>query len=412
MKIGYYLGSASLRGGGVAPYAWRLLDLLLNHEKDYNNINTFVLCDERIKKECLDLINSSQSNAKVIVIKDHTFNYVERINRRIGIFLSKASQKFNVVDVKLTSYFNPRYRWFTSLDIDLLYVPYQVAPVYDVPYPFIVTMHDVQELHFPEFFTPEQRTYRAEHYWKSLKYASSVIVSFDHVKQDLIKYFNLPESKVFVCPLPYNQIKLASPTEHEASKYAEKYDNLECFILYPAQTWQHKNHLSLIKAIELIKAQHQRSINLICTGKKNSFFNEAIEKYLINSPISKQIQFMDIVPETELYWLYKKCALVVVPTLYEAGSFPLLEAMSLDVPVICSSVTSLPETIGDSRFVFDPLDINEMSQLILAMLKSAQLRQDNIKNSQDRIKKLSEVNSFKFIYDAWCKSLSKKFFPC
>jgi glycosyltransferase involved in cell wall biosynthesis len=255
-------------------------------------------------------------------------------------------------------------------------------------------MHDVQELHFPEFFTPEERAARAEHYWKSLKYASGVVVSFDHVKQDLIKYFRLTESKIYVCPLPYNQIKLASPTEQETEFYAKKYPNLKDFILYPAQTWEHKNHLSLIKAIELIKDKYDYSINVICTGKKNPGFFPNIENNLSKSTVSEQINFMDIVPETELYWLYKNCSLVVIPTLYEAGSFPLLEAMSLKVPVICSSVTSLPETIGDSRFVFDPLNIEQMGDLIVNMLNNEKLRIDNIKNSQVRIEELTKINSF------------------
>jgi glycosyltransferase involved in cell wall biosynthesis len=226
-------------------------------------------------------------------------------------------------------------------------------------------------------------------------------VSFEHVKQDLIKYFCLSESKVFVCPLPYNQIKLASPNEQEADLYTKKYSNLKEFILHPAQTWEHKNHLSLIKAVELIKDKYQRSINVVCTGKKNKFFDETIEKYLISSSVSDQINFMGIVPETELYWLYKNCSLVVVPTLYEAGSFPLLEAMSLNVPVICSSVTSLPETIGDSRFIFDPLNIEQMGELITETLNDEKLRIDNIKNSKTRIENLNTINTFSYILNLW-----------
>ncbi|MFM6269887.1 MAG: glycosyltransferase, partial [Dolichospermum sp.] len=100
-------------------------------------------------------------------------------------------------------------------------------------------------------------------------------------------------------------------------------------------------------------------------------------------------------------WLYKNCALVVVPTLYEAGSFPLLEAMFLEVPVICSSVTSLPETIGDSRFIFDPLNIEEMGNLIVNMLNDEPLRMANIKNNQARIEKLTKINTFDNILNVW-----------
>jgi glycosyltransferase involved in cell wall biosynthesis len=102
---------------------------------------------------------------------------------------------------------------------------------------------------------------------------------------------------------------------------------------------------------------------------------------------------MGIVPEAELYWLYKNSSLVVIPTLYEAGSFPLIEAMYLQAPVVCSSVTSLPETIGDSRFVFDPLDVDQISSLIMNLLNNSELREENIRNSRKRIEQMRKVDS-------------------
>lgn len=141
-------------------------------------------------------------------------------------------------------------------------------------------------------------------------------------------------------------------------------------------------------------------------NKKNERFFPKIESYLRESTISEQVHFMDLVPETELYWLYKNCALVVIPTLYEAGSFPLLEAMTLGVPVICSSVTSLPETIGDSRFIFNPIDIEVMANLILQMIDKEDLRNDNILNSKKRIQELREINSAAAFINAYCQVFS------
>ena len=406
MKIGYFLGSAGISSGGVGPYAWRVLELLLKNSRCVD-IKILILCTKETHDECLLLINKYQAQASVSVcLRPSQSNFVNRLFRRLGLLLSSALNKLGI-DNRIDLVSNPSYRWFASLDIDLLHVPYQTPPLYDLPYPFIVTMHDVQELHFPEFFKPDERAWRAEHYWKSLLHASGVIVSFDHVKQDLIKYFDLPQSKVFVCPLPYTQISFDSLQEKESSKnLVKKYSGFKEFVFYPAQTWEHKNHLSLIKAIELANEWRQGSIHLVCTGKINSYFYKVIEGYIASSPISEQIHFMGIVPEAELYWLYKNCALVVVPTLYEAGSFPLLEAMCLGVPVVCSSVTSLPETIGDSRFIFDPLDIEEMSKLILEMVASVELSQANIANSVNRVRQLRKIDSWKPIFNAWHSTLN------
>jgi glycosyltransferase involved in cell wall biosynthesis len=405
MKIGYFLGTASLEGGGIGPYAWRILENLLIRSK-LQEIELTILCSDRIEADCLSLIDKYQASAKLCSIPEK-FNIINRLVSRCADLISKGYIRFNIPIQGLKQY-NYWFRWFSSLDIDLLHVPYQVAPYYELPYPVVVTMHDVQELHYPEFFTPQERAWRAEYFWQALEKSSAVIVSFNHIKQDLIKYFRLEERKIHICPIPYQSIYLQQPTAEQELQMKNKYSQWPDFILYPAQSWEHKNHLSLIKTLEYIENRFNIQIHLICTGKKNPNFFPVIEDYLQRSIIADRVHFMDIVPEAELYWLYKNCSMVVVPTLYEAGSFPLMEAMCLEVPVICSDVTSLPDTIGDSRFTFNPVDLDRMASLILKMLDDADFRADNILNSRNRIEQLQQIQSANFIIESYQKILD----PC
>jgi glycosyltransferase involved in cell wall biosynthesis len=391
MKIGYWLGDVNINSGGILPYAWRVLESLLLGSKIQEEISILIICSPKLYTNCLELISKSQASAKICMIPSK-WNIITRFVSRIGSLVSKVCLRFSISS-QLLKHLNYSYRWFSSLDIDLLHIPYQTAPYYDLIYPLLVTMHDVQELHYPEFFTPQERALRAKYYWESLEKSTAVVVSFNHIKQDLIKYFALEADKIHVCSPPYNNIYLHKNSYEEEQNFKKKYITSGRFLLYPAQSWQHKNHLSLIKAIEYIQDRFNVSLNLICTGKKNPNFFPTIENYLHQSKVYNQVYFTDMVSETELYWLYKNCALVVIPTLYEAGSFPLLEAMTLEVPVICSNVTSLPETIGDLRFVFDPLDIDQMADLILQMLASEELCRDNVLNNKKQIELLRQSDS-------------------
>jgi glycosyltransferase involved in cell wall biosynthesis len=403
MKIGYFLGNASINGGGTGPYAWRILENLLIKSK-LQEIDLIILCSDEIKADCLNLIDKHQSSAKLSSIPQK-FNILNRLVSRCADLISKGCTRFNIPSQGL-KHCNYWFRWFSSLDIDLLHVPYQTSIYYNLPYPVVVTMHDVQELHYPEFFTPQERAWRAKYFWQALDKSTAVIVSFNHIKQDLIKYFRLEDSKIHICPLPYQSIYLQQPTAQQELQIKNKYDRWHKFLLYPAQSWEHKNHLSLIKALEYIKAQFGVSINLVCTGKKNLNFFPILEDYLQQSTVADKVHFMDVVPESELYWLYRNCEMVVVPTLYEAGSFPLLEAMCLEIPVICSDVTSLPDMIGDSRFIFNPLDIEKMSILILKMLDDSEFRADNILNSKTRIEQLKQVSSANFMIESYEKIIN------
>ena len=50
-----------------------------------------------------------------------------------------------------------------------------------------------------------------------------------------------------------------------------------------------------------------------------------------------------------------------IPPSTRDSVYPILEAMSCGVPVVCSNVTSLPEVVGDAGLVADPNDIDAIS---------------------------------------------------
>ena len=73
---------------------------------------------------------------------------------------------------------------------------------------------------------------------------------------------------------------------------------------------------------------------------------------------------------------------------------------------ICSNVTSLPEAINDARFVFDPLNIEQMADLILKLLDDDELRTANLKQGKLQTEKLGMVESFPSILQMWKNILS------
>jgi alpha-1,3-rhamnosyl/mannosyltransferase len=60
-------------------------------------------------------------------------------------------------------------------------------------------------------------------------------------------------------------------------------------------------------------------------------------------------------PDAVLVYLYRRALALCFPSKYEGFGLPLVEAMALECPVICSPVGSLPEVGGDAA-VFTELD--------------------------------------------------------
>lgn len=286
-----------------------------------------------------------------------------------------------------------------SIPLDVLHFPFQSFPYYYWNLPTLISLHDLQQEYFPEFFSDEELKFRDYHYKKSSIMCDQIIVSFNHVKNDIIRFYNINKNKISVVTPGID--KFYDNTKIDVN-INEQFGINKDFILYPAQTWKHKNHIKLIDAVKILLHKYNQDICLVCTGKKNKYYEE-IEKYIKINHMEDNVKFLDFVSIKNLYSLYKNTKLVVIPTLYEAGSFPLYESISLDVPVICSNVTSLPETINNTKFVFNPNDDEEIALLINKMLTDNSLIDENIENSRIQIRKLDWKRSIEnLIYGYKC----------
>ncbi len=394
-RIGFYRGGIDMSAGGVAPYADRLLRALGEY---------------RFEQMQVTVIGGGEGGEGV-----ESGGFLRRRAKRNGVMrkvMFHASDcLYHFLHPSAGGRIGPYRGWLSrvhcDLRYDLLHFPFQVPPRVTFRCPFIVTMHDVQELHFPEFFSPKERMLRAELYWGSIAQASRVVVSFDHVKGDLLKYFRIPEEHVVVIPVPYSQCVFEGVGESGQSEIAKRYEEFGRYFLYPAQTWRHKNHLGLIEAFERVCSASSERLHLVCTGVKNEHYDEVIRERVERSERRDSIHFLGVVSSEELKWLYSNSLSVVVPSLYEAGSFPLIEAMQLGVAVLVASTTSLPSTIGDSRFVFDPRDIEEMSGLMLRMATDQEYRRMGEENSKMRVAELGRIQVGPMVEALWRDTLER-----
>lgn len=274
--------------------------------------------------------------------------------------------------------------------IDLLHLPYFVE-LPEVPVPYIVTIHDVQEIHFPQYFSAEDRRYRAIHYLKAIRESAAVVVSWDHVRKDLLRFFDCPDEKIHIMPLPFSQCRLPEPSGDQSAKCQAEYGRFGRFFLYPAQTWEHKNHVGLLKAFEQV-VETGEDVALVCTGRRHPDFFSTIERLLKTLRCADRVHFPGYVEDEELSWLYRNTAGVVIPSLYEGGGIPLIEAMQEGAPVICSRTTSFPETMADERFLFDGMNVEEMAEKMLLLLREEAYRRASIENSAARVAHLNAID--------------------
>lgn len=369
INVLFYLPALDQKKGGMRQYAACLLHLFCKFPERY----TFFIGHEINDPVVMDIINSNP-RFKVISRKSHKVYILEKIVYHSTIVLKKLINNFFKLKLKYNLPPDPLNKLIARNKIDIFHCPYQYIPVNDTV-KLICTMHDVQELYFPEFFSAAVRASRAVDYHDYIERADAVIVSYNHVKHDIIKYFDKDPNNVFVALMKMDNLWFSKFMGTDSDDNKEAIEGMPAkYLFYPANAWKHKNHEALIKALHLLKAEKNIIVNVVFSGDNANEWGTYLKTLVVENELESQVIFLGIIDELKLYQTYLKARGIVIPTLYEAGSFPLIESILMQLPVICSNVTSLPETIGNYDFLFDP---------------------SNIQNIADKVEKLWSDNDFR-----------------
>ena len=111
--------------------------------------------------------------------------------------------------------------------------------------------------------------------------------------------------------------------------------------------------------------------------------------------VSNRVKFIGRVADADLAAVYKMAKIFVWPSLMEGFGLPVLEAMTLGIPVICSNRGALPEVAGKAAILVDPEDINGLTEAIKLVLVSEDLREGLIEAGYRQAARFSWVKAAK-----------------
>jgi glycosyltransferase involved in cell wall biosynthesis/ADP-heptose:LPS heptosyltransferase len=133
------------------------------------------------------------------------------------------------------------------------------------------------------------------------------------------------------------------------------------FVMYTGAADERKNLHRLMKSYAALPAGVRREHQLVFAGmmtKDNAetYLRAAREVGLADD----ELVLTGYIKDRDLIGLYSTCKLFAFPSTQEGFGLPPLEAMSCGAPVIASNATSIPEVVGPSEGLFDPLSIPEI----------------------------------------------------
>ncbi len=121
-----------------------------------------------------------------------------------------------------------------------------------------------------------------------------------------------------------------------------------------------------------------------------------------NVSIGNRVVLLNYVTFEMLVSLIRGAKATLFPSIYEGFGLPVLEAMSLGTPVICSNASSLPEVAGDAAVMVDPYDTGSISAAIRTVDADSDLREELSRRGRVQAEKFSQQeyrSRLKALYD-------------
>jgi glycosyltransferase involved in cell wall biosynthesis len=224
----------------------------------------------------------------------------------------------------------------------------------------VVTIHDLHFLSHPEQSTAEVRRDYPVLVREHAHRADRIVVPSQSTARAVERQLEVPADRISVCPhgRPAWTPRTATPEDG--------------YVLFFGTLEPRKNVGGLLDAYERLlgpaRAGHCVTIPpLVLAGKATAAAAPWLER--IGRPplqgIVRHVGYVDPVRRRELY---EGARLLVQPSFDEGFGFPVLEAMTIGVPVIAANRGALPEVLGDAGILVEPDDPDQIAAAMLQML--------------------------------------------
>ena len=273
----------------------------------------------------------------------------------------------------------------------------------------VVTLHDLQYLAYPEYFSAAKRRYLSVLQARSLERAAVVMAVSEFTRGQAIEAFNLDAAKVVVVPPVMRPLPSVA-----TARRAELLRDLGLrgeFIMYPAAMYPHKNHAVLLKAFADVVKTHD--VTLVLTGAVGAgawgsahSTKTELGELATRLGIERRLRLPGYVTAEQLGALYGGAAMLAFPSRFEGFGFPIVEAMAAGCPVVAADATALPDLVGDAGILVDPDDVGGWARAIASVLTDGKERRELVDAGRERAATLAATDSAQQLVDVYRRAVA------
>ncbi|MBE3116402.1 glycosyltransferase family 4 protein [Candidatus Bathyarchaeota archaeon] len=237
-----------------------------------------------------------------------------------------------------------------------------------------------------------------------IKRANRVIAVSDFTRQELRKYYNIPDSRIRVIHNGVDVNKFKPSADKRKVKMELGFNPDDIAILSVGRLYARKGLFTLIESMPQVVKRFSNA-KFIISGKGQSSEMQKLIVHAEKLGVKDNIIFTGYYQDKKLPKLYQAADVFAFSTFYEHHPFAILEALATGLPVVSTNVGGIPETIenGKNGFLVEPFHQNQLADRILYLLEhpaeAAEMGAQARKTVEDRFDWRIVVKDAMKVYD-------------
>lgn len=408
IKIGIDISNLSSNFyGGIDTYC---NGLIKGFSKGYKNCEFQIYLNkeyfENRKKNFLKKKNFKFIVTDISIYKKFLLKIYNRILPNVTFLISKKKYYFDYI---LKNFIYNEFKYIVEKNSDILISPNVLLKSYDLKIPTLLNMQDIQQVHFPHFFNNEENNRREMQYYNSAFFASHMIASGYFIKKDFLKKFPFLKEKTSIILEGVDVRKFSKKITNKKAEmfFLKNKVKKNSFLFLPAQLWLHKNHITILKGMKLLKNIYKNNIKLVMCGQKYEYTNFLFE--FIKKNNLTNVIYLNTLEEEMVKWCFQNSFATICPALYESSSLVNLESISAKTIIFSSDI---PTNIEKKKFfkvnIFKKKNPRNFAKIVNNLIKNPIIRTNQIKYNSKRINHFSWKITSKKYYLKCLEMLNEK----
>ncbi len=320
--------------------------------------------------------------------------FVLFLNRESSGLILNDAQNFRCVVCPVNAASRRKRYFFEQVQLRQYVEKYGIDLLHSLGYtspPFlqcqnVVSVPDLNFRAFGHLMPLSRRLVLATFVRQSVARSDKVITISEFSRQEILKAYRVPPEKVVVTHLGVDAENLARDLKSgTVDNSMFSVDPPYCVAF--SSSYPNKNIARLIEAFQESKKGCKLEHKLVLIGHQAEVEEKGGNKQIVRE--REDIIWTGYVERQRVFDILKRADFLIFPSFYEGFGLPVLEAMAVGVPVVCSKAASLPEVAGDAAVFFDPFSVMDMSEQIVSVATNPHLREKLREKGFENLKRFS-----------------------